>query len=219
MYALLNYFKAFENEYGLLEKLERWVFIEWSHSNDLVQDVSFPSNMLYAKLNLDLGILYNDQSLIDKAVDLRKTIAEMSMTESGFFCDNATRMDGKLVLSGERTESCQYYAFFCDVASPQTHPDLWNTLVKDFGYNRKNTGLYPEIWPANAFIGNYLRLDLLRRYGYMDELYDNIKGYFTYMADTTGTLWEHDGTYASCNHGFASHVIYWMNELGLLAHE
>ena len=25
------------------------------------------------------------------------------------------------------------------------------------------------------------------------------------MADCTGTLWENDGAYASCDHGFASH--------------
>ncbi len=219
MYDLLAYFKPFENEFGLLEKLEKWVFVEWSKSNDLVQDLSFASNMLYARLLNDMGLLYDDPSLVDKAEAVRKAIRELSMTESGFFCDNAHRIDGKLVLSGERTESCQYYAFFCDVATPETYPELWNTLVKDFGYNRKETGLYPEIWPANAFIGNYLRLDLLNRNGLKNELYDNIKGYFTYMADTTGTLWEHDGPWASCNHGFASHVIYWMNELGLIAHD
>ena len=219
MYDLLAYFKPFENEYGLLEKLEMWVFVEWSKSNDLVQDVSFPSNMLYARLLDDMGDLYNDPSLIEKAAAIRKAINDLSMTESGFYCDNALRVDGKLVLSGERTESCQYYAFFCDVATPGSHPDLWNTLVKDFGYDRKETGLYPEIWPANAFIGNYLRLDLLDRYGYKNELYDNIKGYFTYMADQTGTLWEHDAPHASCNHGFASHVIYWMDRMGLLAHD
>ncbi len=27
-----------------------------------------------------------------------------------------------------------------------------------------------------------------------------------YMAERTGTLWENVGAYASCNHGFASHV-------------
>ena len=217
MYALLDYFKPFENEYGLLEKLEKWVFVEWSKSNELVQDLSFPSNMMYAKLLDNVGRLYDDPALIQRAEAVREAIRKLSMTESGFFCDNAHRVDGKLVLSGERTESCQYYAFFCDVATPETYPDLWNTLVRDFGYNRKVTGLYPEIWPANAFIGNYLRLDLLNRYGYRDELYDNIKGYFTYMADLTGTLWENDGAYASCNHGFASHVIYWMDQLGLLS--
>ncbi len=219
MYALLDYFRPFENEYGLLEKLESWVFLEWSKSNELTQDVSFASNMLYARLLSDLGKLYGDEALSNRAAALRKTILDMSMTESGFFCDNALRRDGKLVLSGERTESCQYYAFFCDVATPETHPELWNILVHSFGYDRGAKGLYPEIYPANAFIGNYLRLDLLDRYGLHDELYDNIKGYFTYMADTTGTLWENVGSYASCNHGFASHVIHWMKSLGLLQNE
>jgi len=36
------------------------------------------------------------------------------------------------------------------------------------------------------------------------------------MADRTGTLWEHASVNASCNHGFASHVIYWMKSLGLV---
>ncbi len=219
MYALLDYFKPFENEFGLLEKLESWVFLEWSKSNELTQDVSFASNMLYARLLSDLGRVYGDEDLIARAAALRATILDMSMTESGFFCDNAVRVDGKLVLSGERTESCQYYAFFCDIATPETHPELWDILVHSFGYDRGAKGLYPEIYPANAFIGNYLRLDLLDRYGLHAELYDNIKGYFTYMADATGTLWENVGSYASCNHGFASHVIHWMKSLGLLQYQ
>ncbi len=219
MYALLDYFKPFENEFGLLEKLESWVFLEWSKSNELTQDVSFASNMLYARLLSDLGRIYGDEALLTRAAALRKTILNVSMTESGFFCDNALRVDGRLVLSGERTESCQYYAFFCDIATPETHPELWDILVHSFGYDRGAKGLYPEIHPANAFIGNYLRLDLLDRYGLHDELYDNIKGYFTYMADSTGTLWENVGSYASCNHGFASHVLHWMKSLGLLQYE
>ncbi len=217
MYDLLGYFKGFENEFGLLEGLESWVFLEWSKSNELTQDVSFASNMLYARLLDDLGYLYGDQALVEQAAALRETIRRMAMTESGFFCDNALRTESGLVLSGERTESCQYYAFFCDVATPESHPELWHTLVRDFGYDRHEKGLYPEIYPANAFIGNYLRLDLLDRYELRDELYDNIKGYFTYMADKTATLWENIGDYASCNHGFASHVIHWMRSLGLLA--
>ena len=219
LYALLTYFAPFENEFGLLEGLKSWVFVEWSKSNELVQDVSFASNMLYAKLLDTCGRMYGDRALTDKAGKLRRTILDMSMTESGFFCDNALRQDGRLVPTGERTESCQYYAFFCDIATPESHPWLWKTLVDDFGYDRAERGLYPEIYPANAFIGNYLRLDLLDRYGCREALYDNIKGYFTYMADRTGTLWENVGDYASCNHGFASHVLYWMDHLGLVAHD
>ena len=216
VYGLLNFFKPFENEYGLLEKLQSWVFIEWSKANELVQDVSFATNMLYATMKDVIAELYGDEGLAVEAAELRKTIAEMSMTESGFFCDNAYRRDGGLVLSGERTEACQYYAFFCDIATPESHPWLWNTLVNDFGPDRVQKGVYPEIWVANAFIGNYLRLDLLDRYGCHEALYENIKGYFTYMADRTGTLWELTADHASCNHGFASHVLYWMEHLGLV---
>jgi len=216
MFSLLSFFRKYENEYGMLEKLDSWVFVEWSKANSLVQDVSFASNMLYASFKDVLADLYGEDTLRFEASELRKKIAEMSMTESGFFCDNAYRVDGKLVLSGERTEACQYYAFFFNIATPESHPKLWKTLVEDFGYDRDEKGIYPEIWPANSFIGNYLRLDLLMRYGLKNNLYDNIKGYFTYMAETTGTLWEHTGTYASCNHGFASHVIYWMDYLGLI---
>ncbi len=216
MYALYNYFKSFENEIGLLEGLKSWVFVEWSMANSLVQDVSFASNMVYAKLLDCMGSLYNDCELIEKAKNIRKTVNKMAMTESGFYCDNAVRRDGKLVLSGERTETCQYYAFFFDCATPESHPWLWETMVRDFGYDRRNTGLFPEIHFANAFIGNYLRLDLLDRYGLRDTLYDNIRGYFEYMADRTGTLWEHVDVNASCNHGFASHVIYWMKSIGIV---
>ena len=65
---------------------------------------------------------------------------------------------------------------------------------------------HPEIWPSNAFIGNYLRLKLLERAGRGRQILDETKGYFTYMAERTGTLWENDTTSASCNHGFASYA-------------
>lgn len=216
MYALLSYFKKFENEYGLLEKLENWVFIEWSKANDFVQDVSFPSNMLYAMLKSSIAELYGDRQLEAEAETLRDVIRKLSMTSSGFFCDNALRTANGLEPSGERSEACQYYAFYSGVATPEIYPELWSILLRDFGYQRKATGKYPEIYEANSFIGNYLRLDLLEKYGYHDMLYDSIKGYFSYMAKETGTLWEHTAPTASCNHGFASHVTYWLYKLGLL---
>ena len=45
---LFDYFRPFRNSDGLLEKLQSWVFIEWSDANQFVQDVNYPSNMLYA---------------------------------------------------------------------------------------------------------------------------------------------------------------------------
>ena len=213
VYALLQYFKGFENEYGLLENLERWVFVEWSKANELVQDVNFPSNFLYAAMKKTIGKLYDDDLLLREGEALLKTAAEWSLPGEGiFFCDNAVRQDGKLVLSGTCTEVCQYYAFYFGAATPEENPDLFRVLTEDFGPQRKETKLWPEIYFANDVIGNYLRLDLLQKWGLKERLIEEIKGYFTFMADCTGTLWENDTPTASCNHGFASHVICWLTE-------
>ena len=219
MYDLLAYFKPFENEYGLLEKLERWVFVEWSKSNDLVQDVSFPSNMMYAMMKDALARLYGMDELAREAAELREAIRRLSYTKSGFFCDNMVYRDGELVLSGEYTEACQYYAFFSGVATPASYPALWIRLRDEFGFDRRNTGAYPEVAPANAFIGNYLRMELLMRAGEVDKTMSDILDYFTYMANKTGTLWEHVSTQASCNHGFASHILVWMENAGYIVRD
>lgn len=213
MMELLNYFRAFENEYGLLENLESWVFVEWSKANDLVQDVNFPTNMLYARVKQALSHLYDDKSLLAEAEAMEDQIRTLS-SDGLFFCDNAIRKDGELVLSGEHTETCQYYAFFCGIATPKTHTELWNTMLTQFGPERTNA--FPDIHPSNTFIGHYLRLDLLSTYGEDVRLLENIKGYFYKMACLTGTLWEYDTPKASCCHGFTSAIIYWLNCLGKL---
>jgi len=201
---LFDYFKKFRNEDGLLEKLESWVFVEWSAANSFVQDVNYPSNMLYAKALDAAGKMYGLSELTEAAERIRETIRRQSF-EAGFFADNAVRVNGKLQTTTNRSEVCQYFAFFFDVAKPETHSELWRRLVKDFGPQRKQTKAFPEVHPANAFIGNVVRLELLSRYGLCQQLLDESLAYQLYMADRTGTLWENDGAYASCNHGFASH--------------
>ena len=201
---LFDYFKKFRNEDGLLEKLESWVFVEWSAANSFVQDVNYPSNMLYAKALDAAGKMYGLSELTEDAERIRETIRRQSF-EAGFFADNAKRVNGKLQTTTNRTEVCQYFAFFFDVAKPETHSELWQRLRKNFGPQRKQTKAFPEVHPANAFIGNVLRLELLSRYGLCQQLLDESLAYQLYMVDRTGTLWENDGAYASCDHGFASH--------------
>ena len=92
---LLDYFKKFRNDDGLLEKLESWVFVEWSAANDFVQDVNYPSNMLYAKALAAAGRMYGLPELTDDAERIRETIRRQSF-EGEFFVDNAIRVDGKL---------------------------------------------------------------------------------------------------------------------------
>jgi len=204
--ALLEYFNRLKNSDGLLEKLPGWVFLEWSHANSLVQDVNYPSNMTYAEVLSSVARMYHMPALQAEAEAMRETIRIQSF-DGTFFIDNAVRQpDGTLKLSGERTETCQYYAFFFHTATPQTHASLWETLRADFGPERKQNNKHPEIHFANAFIGNYLRFELLSRQGLSAQILDETKGYLLKMADMTGTLWEHDNTSASCCHGFASHV-------------
>jgi len=124
-----------------------------------------------------------------------------------FFVDNVTRgKDGKLTVTRNRSEVCQYFAFCFGLATPATHGRLWERLRDQFGPERGKTKAFPEIHPANAFIGNYLRLELLSRYDRPDQALDEMRGFFRHMVARTGTLWENMDERASCNHGFASHV-------------
>jgi len=203
---LIAYFKPFENSDGLLEKLENWVFVEWSEANKFTQDVNYPSNMLYAGMLSAAGRIYNDPQLIAKADRVRETIRKQSF-DGEFFIDNALRKDdGKLEVTKNRSETCQYYAFFFDVATPELHGELLKRLLTDFGPQRKNTKKFPEIHPSNSFIGNVLRVEILSQQGLGQQILNETIDYLLYMADRTGTLWEHDNPGASCNHGFASHI-------------
>ncbi|HNR31885.1 MAG TPA: hypothetical protein PKI11_13430, partial [Candidatus Hydrogenedentes bacterium] len=200
--GLFDYFKRFENEDGLLEKLESWVFVEWSRANDFTQDVNYPSNMLYAAALAAAARLYDLPELESKAARLRDTLRAHAF-DGAFFVDNAVRKDGVLRRTDNKSEVCQYFALFFDVASPESHPELWRVLRDEFGPNRKETKAHPDVHFANMFVGNILRLELLSRYGAHRRLVEELCGYFYHMAEITGTLWENDGDYASLNHGFA----------------
>ena len=208
---LLGYFARFENNDGLLEKLESWIFVEWSKANSFVRDVNYPTNMLYCSALEKAAGLYNNNDWKEKADRIRQTIRKQSFNGT-FFIDNAIReANGKLKVTNNTTEVCQYYAFFFNIATPVTHPELWKKLTTEFGPNRNDAVTYPDVYLANAFIGNYLRMDILSRYGLQTQLLNEIQDYFYYMAERTGTLWENMGSQASCNHGFASylgHVLY-----------
>jgi len=205
--ALFDYFEPFENEDGLLEKLESWVFVEWSAANKFVQDVNYPSNMLYAGALAAAGRTFDLPELVKKAEKIRQTVRGQSF-DGEFFVDNAVRKDGKLEVTRNRSEVCQYFAFFFDVATPESHPALWAKLRDEFGPKRKEKGLYPEVHEANSFVGNMLRVEILSRYGHCQQILDESIDYLLYMADRTGTLWENVHASASCDHGFASHIVH-----------
>lgn len=204
--ALVDYLLKFENSDGLLERLPSWVFVEWSAANSYVQDVSYPSNMTWAQVLEVVAEMYDRPDLAVRAKKVRDEVRKQSF-DGTWFRDNAIRgKDGSLTVTTNHTETCQYYAFYFNTATPATHPELWKKLTTEFGPGRKQVNTHPDVPFSNAFIGNYLRLDLLAREGRLDLVESEISGYFSGMADRTGTLWEHDDTTASCCHGFASYV-------------
>ena len=204
--ALFDYFKPFKNEDGLLEKLKSWVFVEWSKANEFVQDVNYPSNMLYAGALSTASRLYGLPELEQEAQRIREVVRKQSF-DGTFFVDNALRKEGRLEVTKNHSEVCQYFAFFFDVAGPDTHAELWRMLRDEFGPKRKETHAHENVYPANSFIGNMLRVELLSRYGRCQQILDESCDYLLYMADRTGTLWENVGDNASLNHGFASHIV------------
>ncbi len=206
-YELEEYFKQFINEDGLLEKLRSWVFLEHSQANVWVQDVNFPSNMMYYAMLKAMSRMYNDEALSIKADKIKEAVKRLSFNGKFFRDHQLYDENGKKYVPEDITEVCQYYAFFSGVATKEEYPELLQIIANDFGAGHKCEKTHPGVYPANAFIGNYLRMEVLSSNGFRKQIISEIKDYFDYMAKRTGTLWEADTTRSSCNHGFASHVI------------
>ena len=173
--------------------------------------------MLYAGALEAAAELYRREDWREKANAMREVIRKQAY-DGEFFVDHAVRKeDGLLEVLKDKSEVCQYFAFFFKTASPETFPELWSILLDKFGPNRAKEKGYPEVCKANSFVGNVLRMELLSRAERVDQILEESVAYNEYMADRTGTLWENVGANASCNHGFASHVahVFYRDVLGL----
>ena len=203
--GILDALRKYRNGDGLLQNLPGWVFVEWSEANDLVQDVNYPANMLYAWALDAAARLYGRSDLLGEAAEIRDAVRRQSFTGE-WFCDNAvvSEKTGMLELSGRHTEACQYFAFFTGTATPESHPQLYRRLLDEFGPSRGKHGLYPDVPPANFLFGTLLRMEILSREGRSRQIYDEIRDYLLYMAERTGTLWENLTPSASCCHGFSA---------------
>ena len=205
---LLRYFEKYENEYGFLENLEGWIMVEWSHANDdeSIKGVNIPSNALYSAFLLSAGHILGDTNLIKKSEKINNLIKKLAY-DGEFFVDNLIRdNNGKLIRNNRIGETTFYYLFNFDVISKDEYPKLFEIMVNDFGPNRDLNKVYPHIYKSNVFIGDYLRLEILLKNHLYDKVLEETVDYFYQMAVSTGTLWEHDSTFASLNHGFASYA-------------
>lgn len=208
VYEILKAFAPFENEDGLLEDLESWVFVEWSvaGSKEYRKGVNYPTNMLYYKTLKEAAKAFGDNDLNAKAKKVKRKIIEQSF-DGTFFQDNRIRENGILTLKNHISETCQYFAFFSGVADCENFSSLIKTMIEKFGVNRKKS-CYPQIGGSNIITGMLMRLDILCDSGEYEKAVTETKKIFGVMARLTGTLWEHLSPQASCDHAIASFAGY-----------
>ena len=211
--ALLRYLANFRNEDGLLENLGRNVYIDASEANKYVQGVNYPTNMLYAEMIECANRLYGPVPGATDTARLRATIQSQSF-DGSFYSDNAVREGGRLVRTHNRSEACQYYAFYFGVAQRDRQGDLWQILRDEFKVRGPLAG-YPQIARCDILIGGILRFELLSRAGLTQQLFQECKERLLSMAQATGTLWEHDNDQSSLNHAFQSHTAHLLYRDGL----
>jgi alpha-L-rhamnosidase len=211
--ALCQYLRGYRNADGLLENLGRYVWVDDSHANQFVEGLSYPTNMLYTEMLDCVTRMYGPILHEVDTKKLRATIRSQSF-DGNFFIDNATRQNGVLVPTENRSEACQYYAFYFGIADTERDSKLWSTLRDEFKV-RGQLANYPNIARCDIIFGGILRFELLSRGGLTEQLLQECKARLLFMARQTGTLWEHDTDRASLNHAFESHTAYLLYRDGL----
>ncbi len=206
VYGLLDFYSRYENADGLLEKLPSWNFVEWSRANGWTQDVSYPTNFLYAEVLRCAERLFGDRAAGEKAEKVARETVRQSF-DGRVFLDHAVRNDGVLTRCADCSEAGQYYAILfggIDMTAPG-YVELRHLVLDVFGADR--AVMLEEIAPINAFIGAYLRLEALLKMGEKAAVLQSLTTFFGGMAGETGTLWEYRERHGSRDHGFASYAL------------
>ena len=210
--GILNYFVDFENEFGVLEDLKGWIFVEWSAANnsDHVNGINVPSNACYYASLLAAAKVYGIKGLKEKAEKVKDYLLKNAYVD-GFFVDNLIRNEkGDIIPTENYTETCQYYMFFFKCADKYTHKELFDKMLNEYGKSDSSASggnpVKKQLTPSNMIYGVYMRLELLMREQKRVELLNECVRYFYDMTQKTGTLWENNTASASCDHGFASYV-------------
>ena len=210
--GILNYFVDFENEFGVLEDLKGWIFVEWSAANnsDHINGINVPSNACYYASLLAAAKVYGIKGLKEKAEKVKDYLLKNAYVD-GFFVDNLIRNEkGDIIPTENYTETCQYYMFFFKCADKHTHKELFDKMLNEYGKSDGSVSggnpVKKQLTPSNMIYGVYMRLELLMREQKRVELLNECVRYFYDMTQKTGTLWENNTASASCDHGFASYV-------------
>lgn len=212
VFRLIDFHRSLENTEYLLTNIPEGVFVEWSHANEMVQDINFPSNMIYHAALQVVAELYGCAELMEHAAQVKAAILKYAYVD-GFFCDHAKYNEKIVETIRESSETCQYYAFVFGIANPTSHSELFRKLLLEFSPRRRAQNQYPEICFSNLFMGIPLRIELLLQNKMFQEAYEEICFYYLKQAKLTGTFWETLDGGASYNHGLGSIVIDWLAKI------
>lgn len=197
--TFLNGVETYLGESGLFENFIT-LFVDWSLSNHKIcmEPVSMPVNCLIVRAHEMMGELYQNQSWINLAAAVRKTI-EKVWAEAGTGSDGYSYTAVKFTANGVRTES--------GVAL-----ELWSGFHKD---DRRFIKAFlhemgpcpterpnPNVGGANLFIGLMIRFEVLARMGQLEQLFQEMKSvYLPQLKEGQGTLFEGIQERKGC-HGF-----------------
>ena len=206
LYKLIHYFEQYENENGLLERLPAWNFVEWSKANEWTLDVNYPTNFLYAQALAQVGCLYGDKKLSDKASTLKKVVRELSFNGE-VFIDNAKRDENGILRNTKNFSECaQYYAIL--FGGVDINDNKYKKLKRYVDHDFEGLVEGDTFCRVNVLPGVYLKMWAFIELGYKEKLKRLLVDFFGGMIEFTDTLWEYDPSQrtGSYDHGFTSYA-------------
>ena len=200
-------------EHGLFES-HSTVFVDWSLSNnhEYVYPISCAANVEYACALECYDKLYGVPKAKAHAEKIRKTLQGVAIDLGGYdpryiLHDSLKYENGRLTGKPYFSEAAQYTMLWGELFTKEECPGLIDAVVNELGPcpDRKPPAL--DIGAANMFIGLCIRLDILSKLGYTEQMLKEIRYLCGIMLkEGPGTLWETVSGKASRCHGFMAHI-------------
>ena len=176
-------------------------------------DFYYKNDMSLSEVAEELGISRQGaRELIKKAEAIRKKVIELSFDGEKFLDHSVRNSEGVLENQPHVSAAAQYYAAL--FGGIDLYNDKYSKLLRHIKEDFANLDKRDiDFVPVNAFVGFYLRMELLMRLGEKTLLEANVKEFFAETVKYTDTLWENRDRFGSFDHGFSSYVVLAINSI------